>query len=229
MGNTDMVAPEQDDAPSLLISGGNGGMARCVRQFFGDRGWRVVAPSRMELDVRDCVGVEEFVASHGSFDCVICNAGITGDQLLMRQSETRWDEIMDVNLRGAAWCAASAARGMKRVRKPGSIVLVGSYAALHPGAGQALYAASKAALVGLMKSLAREWGGDGIRVNLVLPGFMETPMTERLPDHVFERARKKHVLGAFNTPSHAAEFLYFLHASMPLTSGQVFSLDSRIL
>ncbi len=222
-------ALETDDVPSLMISGGKGGLAQCVQELFAARGWRVVAPSHAELDVRRCADIKEFVADKGPFDCVICNAGMTGDQLLARQTEARWDEVMEVNLRGAAWCAASVARGMKRTHRQGSIVLMGSYAAMHPGMGQALYAASKAGLEGLMKSLAREWGGDGIRVNLVLPGFMETPMTGQLPESVVEQARAKHVLGAFNTPFRVAEFLYFLHESMPLTSGQVFSLDSRIL
>jgi NAD(P)-dependent dehydrogenase (short-subunit alcohol dehydrogenase family) len=80
-----------------------------------------------------------------------------------------------------------------------------------------------------MKSAAREWGSLGIRVNVILPGFMETPMTETLPSGVVERARQLHVLGEFNTPNRVAAMIWFLHETMRATSGQVFSLDSRIL
>lgn len=224
-----MMEERHGRIPALLISGGNGGLARCVRKIFQDRGWCVSSPSHAELDVRDCEAVASFVEVNGPYDCVVCNAGVTRDALLLRQTEEYWDEVMEVNVRGAAWCASCAARGMKRAGIRGSIAVIGSYAGVHPGAGQSLYAASKSALEGLVKSLAREWGNDGIRINLVLPGFMETPMTGSLTEEIVEHARHRHVLGAFNTPANVAEFLLFLHTAMPQTSGQSFSLDSRIL
>ena len=91
------------------------------------------------------------------------------------------------------------------------------------------YAASKAALAGLVKSLAREWGKDGIRVNLVLPGFMLTEMTAVLRDSVKEAALSRHVLNRLNTPEQAAAFILFLQDVLTAASGQVFDLDSRIV
>ena len=113
--------------------------------------------------------------------------------------------------------------------RQGQVVMVGSYAALRPAPSQAAYAASKAALAGLVKSLAREWGKDGIRVNLVLPGFMLTEMTAVLRESVKEAALSRHVLNRLNTPEQAAAFILFLQDVLTAASGQVFDLDSRIV
>jgi 3-oxoacyl-[acyl-carrier protein] reductase len=186
----------------------------------------VTAPGRGELDVSDAAAVKEYFRRRET-GLLICNAGITRDALLAKTGEAEWDEVMAVNLRGAALCAAAASRGMIRARC-GHIVLVSSYSAIHPPAGQAAYAAAKAGLIGLGKSLAKELGAANIRVNVVLPGFLETRMTAGLTEARKEAVRSEHVLGRFNTVEAVADFLLTLHERMPHTSGQVFQLDSRV-
>ena len=116
---------------------------------------------------------------------------------------------------------------MVRARR-GHLVFISSYSALHPPLGQAAYAAAKAGLLGLAKSLARELGPAGIRVNTILPGLLDTPMTAALPEERREQVRRDHLLDRFNTAEAAAQFLVHLHDRLPHTSGQVFQLDSRI-
>jgi 3-oxoacyl-[acyl-carrier protein] reductase len=113
-------------------------------------------------------------------------------------------------------------------RRAGHIVFVASWSALHPPPGQAAYAAAKAGLLGLGRGLAREVGPAGVRVNVILPGFLATPMTAGLARERVEMVRREHVLGRFNRPAAVAEFVHFLHERLPDTSGQVFQLDSRI-
>lgn len=196
---------------------------------FSAAGWAVDAPSRAELDVGDCSAVEEWFAGRPAYDLAVCAAGVTKDRPFLKQTEDEWDAVMGVNARGAAWCARCAAAGMLREGREGQVVMIGSYAAYRPAPSQAAYAASKSALEGLVKSLAREWGKKGIRVNLVLPGFMLTDMTEGLRGSVKEAALSRHVLGRFNTPEQTAAFLLFLQEALTAASGQVFDLDSRIL
>jgi 3-oxoacyl-[acyl-carrier protein] reductase len=116
---------------------------------------------------------------------------------------------------------------MLRARR-GLLVFVSSHSALHPPHGQAAYAAAKAGLLGLARSLARELGPAGIRVNTLLPGFLDTPMTAGLAAERREQVRREHVLGRCNTPESVAGFLVHLHDHLPHTSGQVFQLDSRL-
>ena len=213
----------------VFISGGKGGLARAVAARFSAAGWAVDAPSRAELDVGDCSAVEEWFAGRPAYDLAVCAAGVTKDRPFLKQTEDEWDAVMGVNARGAAWCARCVAAGMLREGREGQVVMIGSYAAYRPAPSQAAYAASKSALEGLVKSLAREWGKKGIRVNLVLPGFLLTDMTEGLRESVKEAALSRHVLGRFNTPEQTAAFLLFLQEVLTAASGQVFDLDSRSL
>ncbi len=113
-------------------------------------------------------------------------------------------------------------------RRSGHILFISSFSALHPPVGQANYSASKAALLGMMKSMAQELGRRNVRVNAVIPGFMETKMTAPLSDQIKQDVLNRHVLGRYNTPEAVAEFIVHLHQHMPHTSGQTFNLDSRI-
>ena len=210
----------------VVITGGEGTLARALATAFAAAGHAVLSPGRRELDVTDENAVRAFFRDH-SPELLICNAGLTRDAPLARLGEAAWDEVMAVNLRGAAACAAAASRGMVRARR-GHLVFISSYSALHPPLGQAAYAAAKAGLLGLAKSLARELGPAGIRVNTILPGFLDTPMTAALPEERREQVRRDHLLDRFNTAEAAAQFLVHLHDRLPHTSGQVFQLDSRI-
>ncbi len=210
----------------VVITGGEGGLARALDAAFTAAGHEVLSPGRGRLDVTDPDAVRDFFREHPA-DLLVCNAGLTRDAPLARLDEAAWDEAMAVNLRGAALCAAAASRTMLKNRR-GHIVFVSSFSALHPPAGQAAYAAAKAGLLGLAKSLARELGPAGIRVNTILPGFLDTPMTAALSAERREQVRREHVLDRFNTPEAVAAFLVHLHDQLPHTSGQVFQLDSRI-
>lgn len=210
----------------VVITGGEGTLARALATALTAAGHPVLSPGRRELDVTDGNAVREFFHEH-SPELLICNAGITRDAPLARLDEAAWDEVMAVNLRGAAACAAAASRGMVRARR-GHLVFISSYSAIHPPAGQAAYAAAKAGLLGLARSLARELGPAGIRVNTILPGFLDTPMTAALTEERRAEVRRDHVLDRFNTPEAVAAFLVHLHDHLPHTSGQVFQLDSRI-
>lgn len=210
----------------VVITGGEGALARALASAFSAAGHSVLSPGRRELDVTDGCAVREYFHQNPA-ELLICNAGITRDAPLARLGERAWDEVMAVNLRGAAACAAAASRGMLRARR-GHLVFISSHSALHPPSGQAAYAAAKAGLLGLAQSLARELGPAGIRVNTILPGFLDTPMTAQLSGERREQVRRDHVLDRFNTTEAAAEFLVHLHDHLPHTSGQVFQLDSRI-
>ncbi len=210
----------------VVITGGQGGLGQALAEAFVAAGYTVAAPGRDELDVSDAAAVKEYFRGRDT-DLLICNAGLTRDALLAKLGEAEWDEVMAANLRGAALCAAAASRGMIRTRR-GHIVFVSSYSAIHPPAGQAAYAAAKAGLIGLGKSLAKELGQANIRVNVVLPGFLETKMTASLSEKRKEAVRSEHVLGRFNTVEAVADFLLTLHDKLPHSSGQVFQLDSRV-
>jgi 3-oxoacyl-[acyl-carrier protein] reductase len=210
----------------VVITGGEGGLGRALHAAFEQAGHAVLAPGRSVLDVTDPEAVREFFRHHEP-ELLICNAGLTRDAPLARLDEAAWDEVIAANLRGAARCAAAASRPMLRARQ-GHLVFISSFSALHPPAGQAAYAAAKAGLIGLAKSLARELGPAGIRVNAILPGVLDTPMTAALSEERREQIRRDHALGRFNAPEAVASFLVHLHGYLPHTSGQVFQLDSRV-
>lgn len=212
----------------MVITGGEGTLARAVAVCLGGAGMSVSAPGRNELDVRCGESVASYFASMGDLDLLVCNAGITDDEILAKISEGSWDNVMETNLTGAFLCAQAAAKKMIK-RRCGHIVFISSFSAVHPPSGQASYAATKAALHGLAKSLAQELGTRNVRVNVVIPGFMETSMTENLPGKIHAVARERHTLKRFNTVQATGKFLQNLHLEMEHTSGQVFNLDSRIL
>ena len=212
-----------------LITGGGGTLAQATADALRQTGRfaEILTPSHSELDVTDGEAIRSFFAQLDRIDLLINNAGLTIDAPAIKLTESDWDTVLDANLRGAFLCSREAIRSMFRQRS-GHIVNIGSFSALRPPAGQANYAAAKAGLIGLTQSLAEEVGKRGVRVNCVLPGFLEeTGMTRGLPDSVVDQARTAHVLGRFNTPAEAGKFIAFLD-EMEAVSAQVFQLDSRI-
>jgi 3-oxoacyl-[acyl-carrier protein] reductase len=214
--------------PVALITGGRGALATALRAELEAQHWQVHAPGRDSLDVTDPASVRAGIDGLPRLDLLVHNAGFLRDAPLARMSEADFAAVLEVHLRGAFLCARAALRTMLR-QGGGHLVLVGSFSALAGPAGQANYAAAKAGLIGLAQSLAAEYGGRGIRANVVLPGLLETPMSAPLLADPERRCRAlaAHTLGRFNTPAEAARFIAFLH-SLPHTSGQVFSLDSRV-
>ncbi len=211
--------------PSLVVTGGTGGLGRAVASRFADEGWQVAAPGSAELDVRDVDGIHRYFASREP-DLLVCGAGVTRDAPLVRLEESSWDEVLAVNLTGARRCAEAVIPGMAR-RGGGHVIFISSHSALHPPAGQTAYATAKAALLGLTSDLARLHGGADVRVNVILPGFLETRMTAPVSESRRAEILSRHTLGRLNTPGAVAAFIHHLHHHLPHTSGQVFQLDSR--
>jgi len=209
----------------LVITGGCGGLGRALAATFHSPLWQPAEPSHGELDVTDAAAVREFFADR-RVDLLVCAAGLTRDAPLARLVESAWDEVIAVNFGGARACAAAVMPGML-ARGSGHIVFISSYSARHPPPGQAAYATAKAGLLGLTQQLATRHGCHGIRVNAILPGFLETPMTRLVPAARRAAVLAEHALGTFNTPSAVAGFIHFLHHHLPHTSGQFFQLDSR--
>lgn len=169
--------------------------------------------------------LEAIRTQRGRLDILLCNAGVASKQLVVTCPDEAWQQIIDTNLTGTYRCMTAAAAGMM-TQRGGSIVVIGSYAGLQGTNGQAAYAASKAGLIGLVKTAAREWGPHNIRVNLVCPGWQQTgmagdsfPTSERLDDHV---------LGRVSNLADVSTTICRL-AQLSDMSGQVWNLDSRIL
>lgn len=213
---------------TALITGGEGDLARAIRGLLERDGWRVLAPGKSEMDAASRESVEKFFGGVASLDLLINNAGITDDGLIAQMDAEAFQRVLDVNLKGAFLCSQKAMWLMAKQRC-GHIINIGSYAAIFGTAGQANYAAAKAGLIGLTKSLAMEYGGKNVRVNCVLPGFLETKMTRGLLADAAKKDEivKSHLLRRLNTVEDAARFIVFLH-SMEHISGQVFQLDSRV-
>jgi len=179
----------------VLVTGGNRGIGAAIAKAFADAGDKVAVTYRsgeppagylgVKCDVTDGEQVEaafaEIEAAQGPVEVLVANAGITRDTLLLRMSDDDWTSVLDTNLTGSFRVAKRAAKGMLRQRK-GRIVLISSVVGLLGSAGQVNYAASKAGLVGMARSMARELGSRGITANVVAPGFVETDMTAELPD-----------------------------------------------
>jgi 3-oxoacyl-[acyl-carrier protein] reductase len=180
---------------SVLVTGGNRGIGRAIAEAFVAAGDKVAVTSRsgdapdgvlaVKCDVTDAASVDaafaEVESAHGPVEVLVANAGITQDTLLLRMSEDDWSSVIETNLTGSFRVAKRAAKGMLRLRR-GRLVFISSVVGLLGSAGQANYAASKAGLVGMARSLARELGSRSITANVVAPGFVETEMTAVLPE-----------------------------------------------
>lgn len=167
----------------------------------------------VECDVRDAEGTAEAVrsavADFGGLHAVVCNAGITRDAVSWKMADAEWDEVLAVNLKGAFNVVRAAVPALRDAGW-GRIVAVSSINGLRGKFGQTNYSASKAGLIGLMKSLAREVGAFGITVNVVAPGMVATEMTKELPESVVEAARAEGVLGRLVSPAEVASAVAFL-------------------
>lgn len=203
---------------SVLVTGGNRGIGLATAQSFAELGDRVAVTTRggdvpddrllpVVADVRDPDSVTAAVAAaedaHGPIEVLVANAGITRDTLLLRMSDDDWSQVLDTNLSGTFRIVKRVARSMLRQRR-GRIVLISSVVALTGSAGQVNYAASKAGLVGMARSLARELGSRSITANVVAPGFVETDMTADLDDETRATYREQVPLGRFATADEVA-------------------------
>jgi 3-oxoacyl-[acyl-carrier protein] reductase len=226
---TDSRSAAATPGRSVLVTGGNRGIGLAIVRAFAAAGDRVAATYRsgdapsgegvpegvlwVRCDITDPASVEAAFSAvegeHGPVEVLVANAGVTRDTLLLRMSEEDWAAVVETNLTGTFRVAKRAARGMLRQRR-GRIVLIGSVVGLLGSAGQVNYAATKAGLVGVARSLARELGSRGITTNVVAPGFVETDMTAELPEETAARYREQIPLGRFAAADEIAAVVQWL-------------------
>ena len=168
--------------------------------------------------------VEKAEKAFGRIDVLVNNAGITRDTFLVRMSEEDWDQVLDINLKGAFLFIKAAARGMMKQRR-GAIVNVASIIGLIGNAGQCNYSASKAGLIALTKSVAREFASRGIRANAVAPGFIQTRMTDQLAEEIRKKMLDAIPLGRFGQPEDVANVVMYLASdAASYVTGQVLTV-----
>ena len=218
-----------------LVTGAAGGIGAAVAEVLSEAGARVVgvdvtqAPGCIRCDVSDDEEVrglvERVVSEEGGVDVLVHAAGITRDRVLWKLSNRDWKEVLDVNL-GSAFLLLRAAAPYLRRSDRGAAVLIASINAQRGKFGQSNYAASKAGLIGLAKSAAREMGRDGVRINVVAPGMIATPMATDLPPEVQAKAVAETTLGHMGQPQDVAHAVLFLSSSLAgHITGQVLRVD----
>ena len=192
-------------------------------------GAKVVAKPWDVSDYGACEqAVEEITAEHGPVAVLVNNAGITKDGLLLRMKPEQFSAVLNVNLYSAFYMSKLCAKGMTRARR-GKIVNISSVAGVYGNAGQANYASSKAGLIGLTKTISKELGSRNITCNAVAPGFIETAMTQTLPEKVVEGAKASISLGRFGTVEDIAGAVAFLCSpSADYITGQVLIVDGGL-
>jgi 3-oxoacyl-[acyl-carrier protein] reductase len=208
---------------SVLVTGGNRGIGHTIAAAFVAQGDRVAVTSRSgggpegALDLTCDITVPEDVDAaftrieeeHGPVEVLVANAGVTADTLLLRMSEDDWSRVIDTNLTASFRLAKRAAKGMLRMRR-GRIVFISSVVGLTGQAGQVNYAASKAGLVGMARSLSRELGSRSITTNVVAPGFVDTDMTAVLSDDQKTAIMGQVPLGRYGTTEEVAAAVLWL-------------------
>jgi len=225
---------------TAFVTGGGRGIGRAVVEALAEDAWVAAAdvafpqpagPADIEIetDVRDpksvAAAVERVVKERGGLDWLICCAGIIRDRVSWKLTDAEWADVLAVNLTGAFHAARAAAPHLRR-SSCGRIVLVSSINGVRGSFGQANYAASKAGLIGLARTLALELARDRVTVNVVAPGFIATEMTRGLPEDVHERAVQRTPLARIGRPAEvAAAIRYFCSEGAAFTTGTVLPVD----
>jgi 3-oxoacyl-[acyl-carrier protein] reductase len=227
---------------TVLVTGGNRGIGYAIAEEFLAQGHRVAVTARsgegpagaltVRADVTDAASVDaaftQVEAELGPVEVVVANAGITKDTLLMRMSDEEFDSVVETNLGGAFRVVKRASKGMLKARW-GRIVLISSVVGLYGSAGQVNYAASKAGLVGMARSITRELGGRGITANVVAPGFIETDMTAALPEAQQAEYKRNIPAGRFASANEVARVVTWIAGDdAGYVSGAVIPVDGGL-
>ncbi len=241
------------DKVAVVTGGGRGiGETTCVR--FAEEGAKVIVADLNEADVQSVVEkikaaggeaigipvnvtnreqvekmIADAVAQYGRLDILVNNAGITADAKLEKMTEDQWDRVIDVNLKGVFNCGQAAAKIMTG-QGSGVIVNASSVVGIYGNFGQTNYAATKWGVIGMAKSWAKELGPKGIRVNAVAPGFIMTPMTEKMPEKVLDMMKEKSSLKSLGYPEDIANAYVFLASDEArFITGTVLSVDGGVV
>ena len=232
---------------SVLVTGGNRGIGQAIAAAFVANGDQVAITYRsgeppegvlaVRCDVTDAASTDaasveaaftEIEAAHGPVEVLVANAGITADTLVLRMSEDDWSRVIDTNLTGSFRVAKRAAKGMLRMRR-GRLIFISSVVGLLGSAGQVNYAASKAGLVGMARSLARELGSRSITANVVAPGFVETEMTAVLPEETQAKYKEQIPLGRYASTQEVASVVEWLASDgAAYVTGAVIPVDGGL-
>ena len=233
------------DGKLALVTGGSRGIGRAIAEELARAGATVVIGYRsgadeaaevataiggraIQADVADAADAARLVDEAGELDILVNNAGLTRDGLLMRMSDDDWQTVIDTNLSGTFYTCRAVARGMLK-RRGGSIINISSIVGIHGNLGQTNYSASKAGIIGFTKSLAREVGGRGIRANVIAPGYVQTRLTEAIPEELQQGMRAATPLGRFGLPEDITGAVRFLASDeSSFVTGAVLVVDGGL-
>lgn len=245
------MSEQQNTRPAALVTGGGRGIGRAICLALAKEGFDLcinyaAGSSAAEQTAEECRGlgvqavvlqadvtnpaecqnlVEKAAGTLGRLDVLVNNAGVNADKLILRMQEADFDKVIDTNLKGAFFCCKAACKLMMRQRY-GRIINISSVVGLHGNAGQSNYAASKAGLIGLTKSLAKEFAARGVTVNAVAPGFIETDMTAAMPEAAKAAALAAVPAGRIGHADEIAAAVAFLASSQAAyITGQVLCVD----
>jgi 3-oxoacyl-[acyl-carrier protein] reductase len=233
------------DGKTALVTGASKGIGRAIASELAAAGADVILSYRtgadeaealaaeigakaVQADVSDSGSASALVEEAGDVDILVNNAGVTRDGLLVRMSDEDWDTVIDTNLASCFYTCRAAARGMMKKRS-GTVVNISSIVGIHGNWGQTNYAASKAGIIGFTKSLARELASRGVRANVIAPGYIQTALTDVLPEEVQQAILANTPLARLGTPEDVAGAVRFLCSDeASFVTGEVLLVDGGL-